>query len=200
MFDLKFDQVVWVDGNVWVLCIEEKMVDGKYKYFFYFSGNFVVGGGKQIGVVVVDLFIGLFKDLGYFIIIEFFVGYGQQIDVDVFIDLVLGKFYLYWGNGYMVGVELNEDMVFIKKNILIVLILKGGSLKDYVFCEVVYVFYCNGFYYFMWLVDDIGLFNYYVVYGMLKFLLGFIKVVKKLVVLIQDFVKEIYGFVYNVVL
>jgi hypothetical protein len=50
MLDLKSDQVAWADGNAWAPCIEEKMVDGKYKYFFYFSGNPVAGGGKQIGV------------------------------------------------------------------------------------------------------------------------------------------------------
>lgn len=52
MLDLKSDQVAWADGNAWAPCIEEKMVDGKYKYFFYFSGNPVAGGGKQIGVAV----------------------------------------------------------------------------------------------------------------------------------------------------
>ena len=31
-------------------------------------------------------------------------------------DPVSGKSYLYWGNGYMAGAELNEDMVSIKKN------------------------------------------------------------------------------------
>lgn len=43
------------------------------------------------------------------------VGRGQQIDVDVFTDPVSGKSYLYWGNGYMAGAELNKDMVSIKK-------------------------------------------------------------------------------------
>ena len=101
MLDLKSDQVAWADGNAWAPCIEEKMVDGKYKYFFYFSGNPVAGGGKQIGVAVADSPIGPFKDLGHPIITESPVGHGQQIDVDVFTDPVSGKSYLYWGNGYM---------------------------------------------------------------------------------------------------
>ena len=31
-------------------CIEEKEIDGKYKYFFYYSANSVTNKGKQIGV------------------------------------------------------------------------------------------------------------------------------------------------------
>lgn len=34
MLDLKSDQVPWADGNAWAPCIEEKLVGGKYKYFF----------------------------------------------------------------------------------------------------------------------------------------------------------------------
>ena len=39
---------------------------------------------------------------------------GQVIDPDVFTDPKTGKSYLYWGNGFMAGAELNEDMVSIK--------------------------------------------------------------------------------------
>ena len=170
------------------------------KYFFYFSGNPVAGGGKQIGVAVADSPIGPFKDLGHPIITESPVGHGQQIDVDVFTDPVSGKSYLYWGNGYMAGAELNEDMVSIKKNTLTVLTPKGGSLKDYAFREAAYVFYRNGLYYFMWSVDDTGSPNYHVAYGTSKSPLGPIKVAKKPVVLIQDPAKEIYGPAHNAVL
>lgn len=54
MLDLKSDQVPWADGNAWAPCIEEKLIEGKYKYFFYYSGNPVAGGGKQIGVAISD--------------------------------------------------------------------------------------------------------------------------------------------------
>ena len=37
MLDLGTDQVKWSDGNAWAPCIIEKKIDGKYKYFFYFS-------------------------------------------------------------------------------------------------------------------------------------------------------------------
>lgn len=87
MLDLKSDQVSWANGNAWAPCIEEKQMDGKYKYFFYFSGNPVAGGGKQIGVAVADSPTGPFKDLGHPIVTDSPVGHGQQIDVDVFTDL-----------------------------------------------------------------------------------------------------------------
>ncbi len=200
MLDLKSDQVSWANGNAWAPCIEEKKMDGKYKYFFYFSGNPVAGGGKQIGVAVADSPTGPFKDLGHPIVTDSPVGHGQQIDVDVFTDPVSGKPYLYWGNGYMAGAELNEDMVSIKENTVTVMTPKGGTLKDYAYREAPYVFYRNGLYYFMWSVDDTGSPNYHVAYGTSKSPLGPIKVAKKPVVLIQDPVKEIYGPAHNSVL
>lgn len=200
MLDLKSDQVSWANGNAWAPCIEEKQIDGKYKYFFYFSGNPVAGGGKQIGVAVADSPTGPFKDLGHPIVTDSPVGHGQQIDVDVFTDPVSGKPYLYWGNGYMAGAELNEDMVSIKENTVTVMTPKGGTLKDYAYREAPYVFYRNGLYYFMWSVDDTGSPNYHVAYGTSKSPLGPIKVAKKPVVLIQDPVKEIYGPAHNSVL
>ena len=107
MLDLKSDQVPWADGNAWAPCIEEKLVGGKYKYFFYYSGNPKAGGGKQIGVATSDSPTGPFVDLGHPIVTDSPTGNGQQIDVDVFTDPVSGKSYLYWGNGYMAGAELN---------------------------------------------------------------------------------------------
>ncbi len=91
-----------------------KKIDGKYKYFFYFSGN--TPDGKAIGVATADHPCGPFTDSGQPIINRRPKGqnHGQQIDVDVFEDPVSGKSYLYWGNGYMAGAELNEDMMSIK--------------------------------------------------------------------------------------
>lgn len=200
MLDLKSDQVPWANGNAWAPCIEEKKIDGKYKYFFYFSGNPAAGGGKQIGVAMADSPVGPFKDLGRPVITDSPVGHGQQIDVDVFTDPVSGKAYLYWGNGYMAGAELNEDMVSIKENTITVMTPKGGTLKDYAYREAPYVFYRDGLYYFMWSVDDTGSPNYHVAYGTAKSPLGPIKVAKKPVVLIQDAAKEIYGPAHNAVL
>ena len=198
MLDLKSDQVAWADGNAWAPCIEEKMVDGKYKYFFYFSGNPVAGGGKQIGVAVADSPIGPFKDLGHPIITESPVGHGQQIDVDVFTDPVSGKSYLYWGNGYMAGAELNDDMMSIRPETITVMTPKGGTLADYQFREAPYAAYRDGKYYFFWSVDDTGSPNYHVAYGTSDSPLGPIKVADEPVILSQK--DNILGPAHNSVL
>ncbi len=200
MLDLKSEQVPWANGNAWAPCIEEKLIDGEYKYFFYYSGNPQTGGGKQIGVATSNYPTGPFTDLGYPIITDSPTGGGQQIDVDVFTDPVSGKSYLYWGNGYMAGAELNDDMVSIKKETLTVMTPKGGTLQDYAFREAPYVFFRNGLYYFTWSVDDTGSPNYHVAYGTSKSPLGQIKVAKKPVILIQDPTQEIYGTAHNSIL
>ena len=177
-----------------------KQKDGSYKYYCYYSGNPKAGGGKQIGVAVADNPVGPFTDLGHPIITDSPVGHGQQIDVDVFTDPVSGKRYLYWGNGYMAGAELNKDMVSIKKKTLTVLTPEGGTLQDYAYREAPYVFYRNGLYYFLWSVDDTGSPNYHVAYGTSESPLGPIKVADRPVVLIQNPDKEIYGPAHNSVL
>ena len=93
----------WASGNAWAPAIEEKLVDGKYKYFFYYSGE--TGHGKAIGVAVSDTPTGPFHDIGHPIVDKRPEGQrnGQQIDVDVFTDPDTGKSYLFWGNGYMAG-------------------------------------------------------------------------------------------------
>lgn len=200
ILDLKSEQVPWANGNAWAPCIEEKLVKGKYKYYFYYSGNPKNGLGKQIGVAVADSPTGPFVDLGHPIITESPVGGGQQIDVDVFTDPVSGKTYLYWGNGYMAGAELNKDMVSIKKKTLTVMTPEGGTLQDYAYREAPYVFYRNGLYYFMWSVDDTGSPNYHVAYGTSKSPLGPIEVAAQPVVLKQNPEQQIYGTAHNSVL
>ena len=200
ILDLKSEQVPWANGNAWAPCIEEKLVKGKYKYYFYYSGNPKNGQGKQIGVAVADSPTGPFVDLGHPIITESPVGGGQQIDVDVFTDPVSGKTYLYWGNGYMAGAELNKDMVSIKKKTLTVMTPEGGTLQDYAYREAPYVFYRNGLYYFMWSVDDTGSPNYHVAYGTSKSPLGPIEVAAQPVVLKRNPEQQIYGTAHNSVL
>lgn len=200
MLDLKSDQVSWSDGNAWAPCIEEKRIRGKYKYFFYYSGNATAGGGKQIGVAIADSPVGPFTDLGHPIITTSPTGQGQQIDVDVFTDPVSGKSYLYWGNGYMAGAELNKNMTSIKEKTITVMTPEGGTLQDYAYREAPYIFYRNGLYYFMWSVDDTGSPNYHLAYGTSKSPLGPIQVADKPVVLIQNPEKEIYGPAHNSVM
>ncbi len=197
ILDLATDQVPWADGNAWAPAIEEKMVDGKYKYFFYYSGNPVAGGGKQIGVATADSPTGPFSDLGHAIVTESPTGKGQQIDVDVFTDPVSGKSYLYWGNGYMAGAELKPSMTEIDKSTIKVMTPEGGTLETYAYREAPYVFFKDGKYYFMWSVDDTGSPNYHVAYGTSDSPLGDIAVAEQPVVLIQDAVNGIFGPAHN---
>ena len=128
------------------------------------------------------------------------VGHGQQIDVDVFQDPKTKKYYLYWGNGYMAGAELNDDLTSIKKETIKVMTPEGGSLRDYQYREAPYVFFRKGTYYFMWSVDDTGSPNYHVAYGTADNPLGPIKVADDPIVLIQDPAQKIYGPAHNSVL
>ena len=180
--------------------VKEKKIDGKYKYFFYYSANPTTNKGKQIGVAVADSPTGPFTDLGKPIITSSPTGRGQQIDVDVFTDPVSGKSYLYWGNGYMAGAELNDDMLSIKEETTVVLTPKGGTLQTYAYREAPYVIYRKGIYYFFWSVDDTGSPNYHVVYGTAQSPLGPIEVAKEPIVLIQNPKEEIYGPAHNSIL
>lgn len=200
VLDLKAGDAAWADGNAWAPCIIEKKIKGRYRYFFYYSGNSKDGKGKQIGVATGDTPTGPFKDSGKPMITDSPVGYGQQIDVDVFTDPVSGKSYLYWGNGYMAGAELNKDMMSIKKNTLTVMTPQRGTLQDYAYREAPYVFYRNGIYYFMWSVDDTGSPNYHVAYGTSRSPLGPIEVAAQPVVLSQKPEQGIYGTAHNSVI
>ena len=200
VLDLRSPQVPWANGNAWAPAVEERLIDGKYKYFFYYSGNPNDGSGKQIGVAVGDSPAGPFKDMGKPIITKSPAGGGQQIDVDVFTDPMSGKPYIYWGNGYMAGAELNDDMVTVKESTVKVMTPKGGSLKTYEYREAPYVFYRKGKYYFMWSVDDTGSPNYHVAYGTADSPLGKIKVADDPIVTIQDPDKGIYGPAHNSVI
>lgn len=203
MLDLATDQVPWAVGNAWAPCIEEvKQADGSYKYYFYYSGHDKERNRKSIGVAIADDPEGPFTDLGFPIVTELPEGQrgGQQIDVDVFRDPVSGKHYLYWGNGYMAGAELEDNMLTVKKETVTLMTPQGGTLQDYAYREAPYVFYRKGTYYFMWSVDDTGSPNYHVAYGTSKSPLGPIEVAKDPVILIQDPSKEIYGTAHNSVL
>jgi len=189
ILDMKKD-VSWANGNAWAPCIEEKEIDGKYKYFFYYSANSVTNKGKQIGVATANSPTGPFTDSGKPIITSSPVGQGQQIDVDVFTDPTSGKSYLYC---YMAGAELNNDMLSVKEETITVMTPKGGTLQTYAFREAPYVFFRKGVYYFLWSVDDTGSPNYHVAYGTGNSPLGPIQVAKEPIILIQSPKDEIYG-------
>ena len=200
--DAKSDQIAWANGNLWApAAIEVKQKNGSYKYYLYFSARPNDNGRKQMGVAVSDSPTGPFVDLGHPLLAKNHPGCnGQLIDVDVFIDPVSKKPYLYWGNGFMAGAELEPSMTQIKDETVTVMTPKGGSLRDYAYREAPYVFYRNGLYYFMWSVDDTGAANYHVAYGTSKSPLGPIEVAKDPIVLIQDPQHEIYGTAHNSVI
>lgn len=200
--DAKSDQIAWANGNLWApAAIEVKQKNGSYKYYLYFSANPNDNGRKQMGVAVSDSPTGPFVDLGQPLLAKNHPGCnGQLIDVDVFMDPVSKKPYLYWGNGFMAGAELEPNMTKIKDETVTVMTPNGGSLRDYAYREAPYVFYRNGLYYFMWSVDDTGAANYHVAYGTSKSPLGPIEVAKDPIVLIQDPQHEIYGTAHNSVI
>ena len=202
MLDLGTDQVPWATGNAWAPCIIERKTPTGWKYYFYYSGHNPTNNRKAIGVAVADYPTGPFTDHGTPIVDQLPEGlnHGQQIDVDVFCDPVNGKYYLYWGNGYMAGAELNDDMTSLKEGTTRVLTPKGGTLQDYAYREAPYVFYRNGLYYFLWSVDDTGAANYHVAYGTSRSPLGPIEVAQEPVVLIQRPEAGIYGTAHNSVL
>ena len=215
MLDVKGDQVTWATGNAWAPCIIElknskieKMKDAsasEYKYYFYYSAHNPQSNRKEIGVAVSDSPTGPFVDSGAPIITDedrpAEAKGGQAIDVDVFQDPKSGKCYLYWGNGFMAGAELNEDMMSVKKETITHMTPKGGTLDTWAFRESAYVFYRKGTYYFMWSVDDTGSPNYHVCYGTAKSPLGPITIDEDNYLVIKQKPEDgIYGTAHNSVL
>ena len=202
ILDLGTDQVPWATGNAWAPAAIEKKVDGQWKYYFYYSGHEPKANRKAIGVAVADSPTGPFRDLGHPLLNQRPQGVrgGQQIDVDVFHDPVSGNDYLYWGNGYMAGARLGDDMMSIDTTTVTVLTPEGGTLEDYAYREAPYVFYRQGTYYFLWSVDDTGSPNYHVAYGTSSSPLGPIRVADQPVILRQDPTQGIYGTAHNSVL
>lgn len=189
ILDLKKD-VSWANRNAWAPCIVEKKINGQYKYFYYFTA------AQKIGVAVSDNPTGPFVDSGKALIDRFPEGIksGQQIDPDVFADPASGKSYLYWGNGYMAGAELNDDMVSINEKTLKIM------TPDKTFREGTYVIFRNGTYYFMWSEDDTRSPNYKVRYATATSPLGKLTIPENNVVITQNPEQEIFATGHNSVL
>jgi arabinoxylan arabinofuranohydrolase len=189
ILDLPKD-VNWGKRNAWAPAIMEKKVNGQYKYFYYFTA------AQKIGVAVADHPAGPFVDSGKPLVDKLPAGVkgGQQIDPDVFTDPQTGKSYLYWGNGYMAGAELNEDMVGLKPETIKLL------TPDKTFREGTHVFYRNGVYYFMWSEDDTRSENYRVRYGTATSPLGDLTVPASNLVLAKDPATGIYATGHNSVI
>ncbi|MCX2678479.1 family 43 glycosylhydrolase [Galbibacter sp. EGI 63066] len=189
ILDLK-KEVSWTDRNAWAPCIIEKKINGMYKYFYYYTA------AQKIGVAVSDHPIGPFVDSGK-PLIDFKpegISGGQEIDPDVFTDPTSGTSYLYWGNGYMVGAELNPDMVSIKKETMKVL------TPDSTYREGTEVFYRNGKYYFMWSENDTRSPDYRVRYAVADNPLGPLEIPENNLVIQKAPEKGIYGTGHNSVI
>jgi len=187
IIDLAAKDVSWAKANAWAPCIIEKKINGEYRYFYYFTA------GKKVGVAVADNPTGPFVDSGKPLIDKKPAGikWGQEIDPDVFEDPQTGKCYLYWGNGYMAAVELNEDMVSVKTDSMKVITPKSS------FREGTYVFYRDGIYYFLWSEEDTGSPDYKVCYGTSTSPMGPIVLPASNIVISRDDSKAIYGTGHN---
>ena len=186
--------VPWANGNAWAPCIEEKMIDGQWRYFFYFSGNNPSQGKKTIGVATSNSPTGPFLAETQPLITS--SNASQIIDADVFTDPVSGQSYLYYGNGRLCYRLLDNSMTKMKGNEYTIT-PEGGTLATYAFREGIYVFYRNGLYYFLWSVDDTGAANYHVAYGTSKSPKGPITVAADPIVIIQQTADKIYGTGHN---
>lgn len=186
--------VAWSSGNAWAPCIEEKWMNGKWRYFFFFSGQNRTLNKKTLGVAVADNPTGPFTAHPTPLFTESQAG--QMIDSDVFTDPVSGQTYYYYGNGRLCYRLMGDDMTSVvgAENVITP---TGGSLADYAFREGAYVFYRNGLYYFLWSVDDTGAANYHVAYGTSTSPTGPIRVAADPIVIIQDPDNYIYGTGHN---
>ena len=139
---------------------------------------------------------GSFKDFGAALIARAQAGVrgGQEIDPAVFHDPVSGKDYLYWGNGHMVVVELNEDMISYRSDSLKVI------TPDSTFREGTCVFYRNGIYYFLWSENDTRDEDYRVRYGTSSSPTEPIEIPENNLVIAKDSEHGIYGTGHNTII
>jgi len=186
------EDVSWANRNAWAPCIAEKEIDGELKYFYYFSA------AQNIGLATADDPAGPFTDSGKAFVGEkpeaIKRGGGQIIDPDVFVDPNDGKAYFYWGNGYMAGAELNDDMMSYKEETL------KEMTPDGTFREGTEVFFRKGKYYFLWSEDDTRSPNYRVRYATGETPLGPLNIPEENLVIKKDEENEIYGTGHNSVI
>lgn len=190
IFDFRKD-LAWADRNAWAPTIVERKINGEYRYFYYYSAE------KKIGVAVSNSPTGPFKDPIGKPLIDYKpegVRGGQQIDPDVFQDPQTGKYYIYWGCGYLAVAELNDDMVSVKKETMKLITPKSP------FTEGTEVFYRNGLYYFLWSENDTRSEDYRVRYATAKLPIGPLEVPDKNLILWKRPEKGIYGTGHNAVL
>lgn len=187
---LDLQNVSWAKIKAWAPAILERKENGHYRYYFYYVA------AKKVGVAVGDDPAGPFVDSGAPLVDKRPEGAtrGSEIDPDVFTDPKTGRSYLYWGNYYLAGAELNEDRVSLRPETLRLL------TPDSTFREGTYVFLRKGVYYFLWSENDTRHPDYRVRYGTADNPLGPIKVPANNLVLAKDSVAGIYATGHNSVI
>ncbi|PRY98842.1 family 43 glycosylhydrolase [Marinilabilia salmonicolor] len=190
ILDLKTD-VPWGPRNAWAPTAIERKVDGNYKYFYYFTA------AQKIGVAVSDNPQGPFIDSGKPLVNwkPEGVSGGQEIDPDVFFDPQSQNYFLFWGNGYLAGARLKDDMVSLDRSTVQVM-----TPADDTFREGVEVFIRNGKYYFLWSENDTRSPDYRVRYAMADSPMGPLTIPEHNLVIARDDSKEIYGTGHNSVI
>ncbi len=188
ILDLRKD-VSWARNNAWAPTITSRKIDGLTKYFFYFTA------GQKIGVASSDSPAGPFRDSGKPLVEGHPAGInrGQEIDPMAFHDPQTGKYYLYWGNGYLAVTELNDDMLSLKGAPSII-------TPDHTFREGAYVIFRKNRYYFFWSENDTRDENYRVRYGFSDSATGKITIPEHNLVLQKDAGQGIYGTGHNSVI
>lgn len=182
--------VPWGPRNAWAPTMIERKIDGKYKYFYYFTA------AQKVGVAVSDSPAGPFVDSGKPLVATRPEGTrgGQEIDPDIFHDPLSGKYFLYWGNGHLACVELNDDMISIKANTLNLL------TPPRTFREGTEVFYRKGKYYILWSDNDTRDVDYRVRYGMSSTPTKIDVIPEENIVIQKDTLAEIYATGHNSVI
>lgn len=147
---LSYSDFSWAKGDAWAAqCIER---DGKF--YMYVPVTSRLNNRPAIGVAVADSPYGPFYDpLGKPLVQS---GHGD-IDPTVFIDDD-GQAYLYWGNPNCYYVELNEDMISFKNDIVRVPMTeesfgkREGNVKDRptLYEEAPWLYKRKDMYYLLW--------------------------------------------------
>jgi arabinoxylan arabinofuranohydrolase len=132
---LSYKSFSWAQGDAWAgQCIYR---NGKF-YIYVPMTRANAGGARVIGVAVSDSPTGPFTDaLGKPLITN---NGAQDIDPTVFIDDD-GQAYLYWGNGNLYYVKLNQDMISYSGRVVQV------SPKPSSYVEGPWLYKRNGLYY-----------------------------------------------------
>ncbi|GAB3171062.1 hypothetical protein GCM10027059_38710 [Myceligenerans halotolerans] len=146
--------VSWADNSAWAPAVAAK----NGRYYLYFSGGAASGNtAKQIGVAVSDSPTGPFQDALGEPLVEDAAYPGQTIDPMVFTDDD-GRSYLYWGQGVLRVVPLNDDMTSFDP-------AQVREITPSGYNEAPFVIERDGTYYLMWSENDTRSEDYRVAYA-----------------------------------